>query len=144
MRSISVTDTFDVSPAAVWKVLADFPNISTWNGGVSASHATSTASDGVGATRHCDLAPVGALEETVLEWDPERKMVVSIDEARKLPIRTAVATFTIEPVGDGATVTIDYAYEPRPRLLAPLLDRQLTKGFNGFLADLGKAAVQPE
>jgi len=124
-------------------VLVDFPNISRWNGGVSASHATSAASDGVGATRYCDLAPVGALEETVLEWEPERKMVVSIDEARKLPIRTAVATFTIEPAGDGATVAIDDAYEPRLRLLAPLLDRQLTKGFSGFLADLGKAAAHP-
>ena len=55
MRTISVADTIDAAPSAVWNVLADFPNISDWNGGVTASHATGDATGGVGATRHCDL-----------------------------------------------------------------------------------------
>lgn len=140
MRSISVADTVDAAPSAVWDVLADFPNISDWNGGVTASHATGDATAGVGATRHCDLAPTGALEETVREWEPQRKLVVSIDQARRLPMRRALATFTLEPSGSGTSVTIDYEYEPRPRLVGALLDRQLAKGFRGFLRDLGGAA----
>jgi len=140
MRSISVSGHTETPPSAVWSVLADFPNISSWNSGVKASHATGDAAAGVGATRHCDLAPLGALEETVREWEPERRMVVSIDEARRLPMRSATATFSIEPDGDGSTVTIDYAYEPRIGAVGPLMDRQLTKGFTGFLADLDRAA----
>lgn len=125
---------------AVWSVLADFPNISAWNGGVTNSYATSEATGGVGATRHCDLAPLGELEETIAAWDEEKRMVVHIDSAKRLPIRHGAATFTLD---DGHT-TIDYEYEPTPvlgRLSGPLLDRQLAKGFEGFLADLDAAAV---
>lgn len=143
MRSISVSDTVEATPTAVWAVLADFPNISVWNGGVTESHATGAVDRGVGATRHCDLAPMGQLEETVREWEPEQKMVVSIDEAHRLPMRRALATFTLAPADGGTSVTIDYAYEPRPRLLGPVLDRQLAKGFRGFITDLEKAAEPP-
>jgi len=126
--------------SAVWSVLADFPNIATWNGGVKASHATSEATGGVGAQRHCDLAPVGTLEETITEWVDGERMVVNIDSATKLPIERGAATFTI---GDDAT-SIDYEFEPKGfigRVTAPLLVRQLKKGFGGFLTDLDTAAA---
>lgn len=58
MRSVTVTRDMTAPQAAVWQVLADFPKISVWNTGVRASHATSDATPGVGAKRHCDLAPV--------------------------------------------------------------------------------------
>lgn len=139
-RTISLARHLDVPPDAVWAVLADFPNISVWNSGVKSSHSTSTADQGVGATRHCDLAPLGALEETVREWEPGRRMVISIDEARRLPIRTATATFVIEPDGDGTEISIDYQYDPQGPVGA-VLDRQLTKGFTGFIDDLARAAA---
>ena len=125
---------------AVWSVLADFPNIATWNGGVKASHATSEATGGVGAQRHCDLAPVGTLEETITEWVDGERMVVNIDSATKLPIEHGAATFTIAD----DTTTIDYEFEPKGfigRMMAPPLVRQLTKGFGGFLTDLDTAAA---
>jgi hypothetical protein len=125
----------------VWAVLADFPNISDWNGGVKASHDTGDGVVGLGAQRHCDLAPVGGLEETITGWQPNEQLVVSIDSASKLPISNGLATFTL---ADGET-TVDYAYEPKGligRITGPLLDRQLRKGFRGFLADLQQAAQQ--
>ncbi len=139
MRSVHVSRQMSAPRSAVWSVLADFPNISTWNGGVKDSHATSEATAGVGAQRHCDLAPVGTLEETIAEWVDGERMVVNIDSATKLPIERGVATFSL---GDDTT-TIDYEFEPKGligRLTAPLLARQLTKGFGGFLADLDAAA----
>jgi hypothetical protein len=141
MRSIQVTGATDATRSAVWAVLADFPNISTWNGGVKASHDTGDGVVGLGAQRHCDLAPVGGLEETITGWQPNEQLVVHIDSAAKLPISSGEATFTL---GDGTT-TIDYAYQPKGligKITGPLLDRQLTKGFRGFLADLEKAAQQ--
>lgn len=139
MRSVHVSRQMTAPRSAVWSVLADFPNIGTWNGGVKASHATSKATSGVGATRHCDLAPFGTLEETIAEWVEDERMVVNIDSATKLPIERGVATFTI---GDDTT-EIDYEYEPKGLLgtiMSPLLPRQLTKGFEGFLVDLDAAA----
>ena len=86
MRSIKVSRRIASTPEKVWAVLADFPNIATWNSGVTRSFATSDRTGGVGAQRHCDLVPFGELEETVREWDETRRMVVNIDSAKKLPI----------------------------------------------------------
>lgn len=127
--------------AAVWSVLSDFPNISRWNGGVANSIATSEAVGGVGATRHCDLSPAGELEERVVEWEPEGRMVVSIESAKKLPIKSGLVTFTL--IDDGPTTSstrINYQYHtkwgPLGSLMGPIIDGQLRKGFSGFLVDL--------
>ena len=141
MRKIQVSGPTDASRPAVWAVLADFPNISAWNSGVKASVDTGDGTAGLGAQRHCDLAPVGSLEETITGWEPNEQLIVNIDSATKLPISNGEATFTL---GDGTT-TIDYAYAPKGligKITAPLLDRQLKKGFQGFLDDLDKAAQQ--
>ncbi|QUR66943.1 SRPBCC family protein [Mycobacterium spongiae] len=132
----------------VWKVLADFPNISDWNSGVKASRATSGATTGVGATRHCDLAPAGSLDETVTEWDDERRLVITIDRATVVPIARGEVTFTLgSSASDGRTRTVmEYRYQPKGGpfglLLGPALDRRLAKGFAGFLVDLEAAAQQ--
>lgn len=145
LRSIKVSRRISSAPEDVWAVLADFPNIATWNSGVAKSFATSESTSGVGAQRHCDLAPFGELEETVKEWDEPRRMVINIDAAKKLPMAHGVATFILNPAGDATEVTIEYAYQPKFGLLGQILgslalDGQFTKGFNGFLKDLDAAA----
>ena len=92
MRSITVKRRTSAAPAAV---LADFPNIAAWSSGVKMSFSTSESTSGVGAQRHCDLAPFGALEETVKEWEEERRLVVNIDSVKKLPMSRGVATFLL-------------------------------------------------
>ncbi len=145
MRSIKLSRRIPAAPAKVWAVLADFPNIATWNTGVAKSFATSDITGGVGAQRHCDLAPFGELEETVTEWDDARRMVISIDVARKLPIAHAEVTFVLSPADDATDVSVDYTYQPKfgvlGRIMSSLaLDRQLAKGFKGFLRDLDRAS----
>ena len=147
MRAIKVNRRISAAPAAVWAVLADFPNIAAWNSGVAKSFSTSESTSGVGAQRHCDLAPFGALEETVKEWDEARRLVINIDSAKKLPMSRGVATFILGAAGeDGTDVTIEYAYQPKFGVLGQLLgsialDGQFTKGFNGFLKDLDTAST---
>lgn len=145
MRSIKISRRIPSAPAKVWAVLADFPNIATWNTGVAKSFATSDSTGGVGAQRHCDLAPFGELEETVKEWDETRRMVISIDSAKKLPIAHGEVTFVLNPVDDATEVSVNYTYKPKFGLLGQIigslaLDGQLTKGFKGFLKDLDAAS----
>ena len=146
MREVVVQRDIPASRSAVWAVLADFPNIADWNTGVKLSAATSDATKGVGAKRHCDLAPMGALEETIAEWDPEHRMVVQIDEATKMPFKSATVTFTLDEAEASTPTQITYAYTPRfgpiGSLMGPMVDRQLQKGFTGFLKDLEAAATK--
>jgi hypothetical protein len=86
------------------------------------------------------------LEETIIGWEPDRRLVVRIDEAAKLPIQSAEVTFTLgDTTPEQTSTTVVYAYQPKfgpvGRLMSPLLDRQLRKGFEGFLADLERAAA---
>ena len=145
MRSISTTIFIAAPRSAVWAVLADFPNVAEWNNGVKKSYAISEASNGVGAQRHCNIAPAGQLEETIRKWEPETMMAISIDAAKKMPIKSALGTFTLEDRGDSTSVRLDFEYHPRfgpiGRLLTPLLDKQFAKSFDGYMTDL-QAAVQ--
>ncbi|MGI9417398.1 MAG: SRPBCC family protein, partial [Geminicoccaceae bacterium] len=145
MRSINVSRRIPSAPAKVWAVLADFPNIATWNTGVAKSFATTDSTGGVGAQRHCDLTPFGELEETVKEWEDECHMVISIDSAKKLPIAHGEVTFVLSPTDDATEVSINYSYMPNfglfERIMGSLvLDSQLEKGFKGFLKDLEAAS----
>ena len=147
MRAIRVNREIIGPATAVWDVLADFPNIADWNGGVKKSYVTGEKTEDIGATRHCDLAPAGTLEETVREWRPGEKMVISIDSATKLPISHGLATVDLVSTGDAARtrVSVSYDYETKwgvlGKLMGGLIDRQLTKGFTGFLGDLDTAAT---
>ena len=147
MRSIKVNRRIPAAPAAVWAVLADFPNIAAWNSAVAKSFSTSESTSGVGAQRHCDLTPFGELEETIKEWDESRRLVVSIDSAKKIPIANGIVTFDLSPADDATEISIEYAYQPKFGILGHILgslalDGQLTKGFNGFLKDLDTAATK--
>lgn len=149
MRQIRVSAMIEAERESVWAVLADFGNISDWNDGVKTSYLTGAAATGVGAKRHCDLKPAGGLEETITEWLPNERMVVSVDSAKMLPIESGEVTFSLLHGGTGRTkVEIRYAYHPKfgaiGKLIGKPLDRQLESGFEGFLADLSSAAVAHE
>lgn len=149
MGTVTVSRMISAPREAVWAVLADFGNISRWNEGVKNSWLTGAESTGVGATRHCDLKPLGKLEETVLEWVPNERMVVRIDDAKALPIATGEVTFSLIHGGEGSTkVDVNYRYStkwgPIGRLLDSTVASQLTTGFEGFLDDLDQAASATE
>jgi len=143
MRNVSVSRVMPVPKEEVWRVLADFPGIDQWNSGIKKSYATSSETTGVGAKRHCDLAPLGELEETIGEWVPNERLVVNIDSATKVPIESGAATFILDETDGSTTTTISYSYKtkfgPIGRMMGPMLDKKLTSGFDGFLVDLEKA-----
>ena len=137
MPSIQVTRTSTKSPEALWDVIADFPNIANWNSGVKTSVATSSDTGGVGATRHCELSPAGALDERVLEWEEGRRVKIAVDKASKAPIKNATANFSITPEENDVRLDIEYEFEPKGgvagRAASPALKKVFTKAFSGFL-----------
>jgi uncharacterized protein YndB with AHSA1/START domain len=137
MRNVKLERTLAVARSSVWDVLADYPNIADWNHGLKKSYAIGDATEGVGAQRQTELVPAGAMRETVAEWVPEERMVIAIDKIEKMPVKQARMTLTLSGGGDTTLFTMSYDYEPKGGPLAfvlgPILDRQMTKGFNGFI-----------
>ena len=146
MRNVKLERTLAVARSNVWAVLADYPNIADWNDGLTKSYAIGDATEGVGAQRKTELAPDGAMtmRETVTEWVPEERMAIAIDKIEKMPVKQATMTFTLSGGGEATLFTMSYEYEPKSAMwsfLGPILDRQMNKGFNGFI-DLLDAAAQ--
>lgn len=144
-HNVRLERRLDSSPAQVWSVLADYPNIAGWNSGITASYSTSDSTEGVGAQRHCDLAPMGGLDETIREWVPEERLVISIDKASKIPIKQALMTFSLTPDGGGTSFAMNYDYEakggPISGLMGRMLRGRLEKGFTGFIDELAPTAA---
>lgn len=144
MPSLSVTRTTDKTPEALWAVLADYPNIANWYGGLKTSVSTSDAAQGVGATRHCELAPMGTIDERVLEWDAGTHVKISAFKYEKAPIKSAVADFTITPDGDQTRIEVDFEFVAKGgvagKAAGPGLKLALTKSFAGLLEDWEAAA----
>ena len=138
MRNVKLERTLAAPQSSVWAVLADYPNIADWNDGVKNSYAIGDATEGVGAQRQTELVPTGAMRmrETVAEWVPEERMVMAIDKMEKMPVKQARMTFTLSGGDETTLFTMSYDYEPKGALwsfLGPILDRQFSKGFNGFI-----------
>jgi uncharacterized protein YndB with AHSA1/START domain len=144
-RVVRVERSIPAAPSDVWAVLADLPNHASWRNDVKVSRMLGEATSGVGARRHLDLAPVGGLDETVLDWEEGHKMVVAVDKATVVPVKSGEATLVVDREGDDESkVTWEFRYVPKGgpfgRVIGAVADRQLTKVFRGVLADLEDAA----
>ncbi len=132
----------DVSPEKVWEIMADIGGIQKFNPGVSQSYKTSASNSGLGATRHCDLLPMGSVEERVIAWNEGRDYQIEIYEGKGTPpFKTAVATLAVQPDGDGSQVTMSLTYQLKFGPVGMLMDqmmikRQFSKAIPGILAGL--------
>ncbi len=140
MPEFSVTRTIEAPVAAVWNELADFGNIVAWNPGVTESYLTSEQESGVGTTRHCSLAPLGAIQERIMSWEPHRRLEINIYEFSRLPMRDAHADFRLRDLGGARTeVEIHYRYEPSrlgKLIPAAYFQSQLERGMGALLKGL--------
>lgn len=144
-RVVRVERSIPAAPSDVWAVLADLPNHASWRKDVKASRMLGEETSGVGARRHLDLAPVGGLDETVLGWEEGSKMVVAVDKATVVPVKSGEATLVVNRERDAESkVTMEFRYIPKGgpfgRVIGPVVDGQLTRLFRGVLADLERAA----
>ena len=138
MHEFTVSRTIEAPIDEVWEVLADFGNISKWNPGVTKSYLTGDQSGDVGATRHCDLEPLGAVKERIKGWVPDSELVIEIYEAKALPMKRGQAIFRVTEAGSATEVTVAYSYTPTlvGRVMGDMGKRAFVKGFERLLGGL--------
>lgn len=86
MTTITREIKINALKSKVWDVLADFGNISYASPGVSNSYLTSDIQKGIGTTRHCDFAMMGATaEEKITGWKEGEWMSIDAYKIEKLP-----------------------------------------------------------
>ncbi|MEA1834404.1 SRPBCC family protein [Methylobacterium durans] len=94
------------SPAAVWKVLGDFPGIGAWHPDVAKSEGS--GGNGEGATRTVTLKSGGTLQESLDEWKADAMTYsyrMGEPDLKALPVSSYSATVTVVPDGAGAKIS---------------------------------------
>lgn len=129
---------------AVWKILADFPNIANYTDTVKSSHSTSENDFEIGATRHCELAPAGSADETIADIRQGQSIVISVSGAGG-PIKQSTTTFSISEIdAETSRLTMSAEIQPKGGILAPIiakiLERRLPKRAQIVVNDLATSA----
>lgn len=142
MPEFTITRRIEAPVESVWEVLNDFGDIYRWSPGVTRSELTSDGPVSEGSTRHCDFAPLGAVNERIETYEPNQRMTVNLYETFKLPISGAVADFKLQPHDEGTELTIHYSYTPNilGRLMKGTTDTQMRKGIGGMAKALQREA----
>lgn len=135
MPEFTITRQISAPVERVWEVLDNFGGISQWNPGVKHSELTSAGPVSVGSTRHCDLTPLGAVNERIDSYIPNERMTVNIHEASKLPISNAIADFTLAATDGGTELELHYSYTLNRlgRMARGTTERQMQKGIGGLV-----------
>jgi len=93
----------------VWSVLADIGAVENYNPVVTKSYYTSDNRQGIGASRHCDLLPMGSVEERIIEWDEGKSYKIEIFEGKSIPFK-GIGTF--ELTDNGNSTNVKMIFEP--------------------------------
>ena len=144
MPQVTVTKKVNAPIETVWEILHDFGDVQRWSSGVTRSELTSEGPVGEGSTRHCDLAPFGAVEERIVHHDPQERITIELYETSKMPISSGVADITVAPDGDATDVTINLSYElgTMGRMMKGTTHKQMTKGMENLAASLELEALR--
>jgi hypothetical protein len=99
MKAFSTTTEINASPETIWRILTDASKYTEWDPGMLKMEGT--IAPGQKLTIHTKLAPDWAFNPTVVEFEPNRKMVWK--SGMPLGLFQGARTFTLEPLGTGRT-----------------------------------------
>ena len=144
---VNVSVTAKASKEAVWSVIADFSAIAKYTDSVKFSKSTNDQATGVGAARHCDLAPFGTTEERITEFEPNEHLRVSLYKATGFPVKSSDTTFSLSKI-DRNNTKLTFSAEVRPKggplagLIGKRLEKRLPKGARKMLEELAASAEE--
>lgn len=138
MPKLIATTHINAPVDRVWEIMADFGAVYVYNPSVSTSVSTNDIIKGVGATRHCDLSPMGSVEEKIIDWNEGSGYTIEIYDSANLPqFKRSFAHLRIEAEDDGTKFTATLDYELKMGILDKLGARkQFARTWQRFAAGL--------
>ena len=120
MKKVEAQIVIDAPVQKVWEVLADFGGVYRWAPSVTNSYTTSENNSGPEASRHCDIAGFGSIEENITEWNEGRDFTYVATGVG--PISEGYSTWSVKPQGDKTLVYADLRYGLRFGPLGALMN----------------------
>ena len=101
MGSAAVSRSLAVPAAEVWKVIADFNGMNNWHPAVTASTMTGKCH---GAVRTLTITGLGAVVESLEEFDETAMRLVYSASELPLPARDYLGTIQVNADGEGSCI----------------------------------------
>ena len=108
MNQVKSQIVIDAPVKQVWEILADFGEVYRWAPSVTKSYSTSDDNSGPEASRHCDIAGFGGIEEEITEWNEGRSFTYRASGVG--PISHWYSTWSVKAQGDKTLVSTDFRY----------------------------------
>ncbi|MBL4585541.1 MAG: SRPBCC family protein [Flavobacteriales bacterium] len=132
--------TVNASKQKVWDVLSDLGGVMKFHPGVKKSYYTTDQTEGIGAARICELAPMGKIEETAVSWKDGESYTLKIDPIEKAPpVKDfLVEILLIEKGANQVVVSFNVSYDMKLGFIGTLLNKivirsQMETGITGLL-----------
>lgn len=139
MAVITKNNKINASKKEVWDVISDIGAIQNFNPNVSKSFYTSEIKEGIGASRHCDLLPMGKVEERIISWKEGEEFTIEIYESKAMPF-LGEGKFTLKEEGGETNVTMSLTYRMKGGFLGSLMGvfmkGRISNAMEGTLAGL--------
>ena len=128
MTRISEEIRISVPKQVVWEAISDLAAVQDFNPSVKRSYYRPGPRKGISAGRHCDLIPLGSVEETVTEWKEGEGFTLKIHDGKNTPPwKRATGRMWVLPEGAGARAGLSVEYELKFGLVGALMDRLLVR-----------------
>ena len=124
---LKATTIIHVPSDLVWQVLTEYGNISAFHPMVKKSFSTNSKI-GLGATRHCDLQPMGEMEEEITAWEEGRLLVSEVKGGKLLPpYRFMRGKTVVESLGGETRVSFTFSYLLKFGLIGRVMNKFMIK-----------------
>ena len=139
MNQVANQIVIDAPVQQVWEVLADFGGVYRWAPSVTNSYSTSENSSGPEASRHCDIAGFGGIEEYITEWNEGHDFTYLATGVG--PISEGHSTWSVKAQGEKTLVYTEFSYGLRfgpigALMNALILRRKVEQGLEKALEGL--------
>lgn len=124
---------------AVWSVIADLESVPAWNPNVKAATCGPVAR-GVGATRTCELAMGGRIDEAVSDWAEGEQLWFAIGAHGA--VRSADMGIVLTPSRHGTKVTAIADYHLAFGPMGAVINRIAMKRLMGRMLDSSLAGLE--
>ncbi len=109
----------------VWEVLGDFGGVSKWAPTVAKSFSTTTATEGVGCERKCEIPGFGNVSERITEWDEGTRIKYAVEGVG--PMKSMTSGFSLRREGKETLASMTVNFQMKFGIIGALMDRLMVR-----------------
>ena len=125
MTQIKNEIRINASKEKVWEVLRDFGGVSKWAPTVAKSFSTTTATEGVGCERKCEIPGFGNVSERITEWDEGTRIKYAVEGVG--PMKSMTSGFSLRREGKETLASMTVNFQMKFGIIGALMDKLMVR-----------------